>query len=109
MGTKLTVAQAQAGQREAMIAEAAYFAAERRNFAPGNEISDWLAAEQHVDSILQHAVQVRGSTAVQSVSKKPAKVAATKVAVKKDAAKKVTAKKVSAKKAPAKKAAPKAK
>lgn len=29
-----------------MIATAAYFMAERRHFAPGHELQDWLAAEQ---------------------------------------------------------------
>jgi hypothetical protein len=32
-----------------MIAEAAYWIAERRGFAPGHELSDWLAAEREVD------------------------------------------------------------
>lgn len=36
--------------RQQMIAEAAYFRAEQRSFAPGNEISDWLLAETDVDS-----------------------------------------------------------
>lgn len=31
--------------REQMIAEAAYFNAERRGFAPGHEVADWLQAE----------------------------------------------------------------
>jgi hypothetical protein len=31
-----------------MIATAAYFIAQQRNFAPGNELSDWLMAEQQV-------------------------------------------------------------
>jgi hypothetical protein len=47
MATKST-AVAQADNRAAMIAEAAYFAAERRNFEPGYELTDWLAAEQEV-------------------------------------------------------------
>jgi len=34
--------------REQLIAEAAYFHAERRGFAPGNEMSDWLQAEADV-------------------------------------------------------------
>ena len=38
--------------REQMIAEAAYFHAERRGFSPGNEMSDWLQAEADVESIL---------------------------------------------------------
>ena len=31
-----------------MIATAAYFIAQQRNFAPGSELSDWLMAEQQV-------------------------------------------------------------
>ena len=33
---------------EARIALAAYYLAERRGFAPGGELSDWLAAEVEV-------------------------------------------------------------
>ncbi|MCX8040299.1 MAG: DUF2934 domain-containing protein [Planctomycetota bacterium] len=36
-----------------MIAEAAYFLAERRGFAPGHELADWLAAERTVDERLR--------------------------------------------------------
>jgi Protein of unknown function (DUF2934) len=39
-------------QRVALIAEAAYFRAERRGFAPGHEAEDWLAAEAEVDALL---------------------------------------------------------
>lgn len=39
--------------REQMIAEAAYFRAERRGFAPGNEMTDWLEAEADVESALR--------------------------------------------------------
>lgn len=35
-----------------MIAEAAYFRAEQRGFAPGDELSDWLAAEIDIDALL---------------------------------------------------------
>jgi hypothetical protein len=43
-------------QRAALIAEAAYFRAERRGFAPGHETEDWLAAEAEVDArLLQSA------------------------------------------------------
>jgi len=35
--------------REAMIAEAAYYLALERGFAPGSELEDWLAAEAIVD------------------------------------------------------------
>ena len=41
-----------AGQREGMIATAAYFRAERRSFAPGDELADWLAAEAEIDRTL---------------------------------------------------------
>lgn len=37
--------------REQMIAEAAYFHAERRGFTPGNEMSDWLQAEADVEGV----------------------------------------------------------
>ena len=33
---------------QTLIAEAAYYRAERRGFAPGGEVDDWLAAEAEV-------------------------------------------------------------
>jgi len=36
--------------RHAMIAEAAYYLAEKRGFASGLEQQDWFAAEQFVDA-----------------------------------------------------------
>jgi Protein of unknown function (DUF2934) len=39
-------------ERAALIAEAAYFRAERRGFLPGHETEDWLAAEEEVDARL---------------------------------------------------------
>lgn len=36
------------GDREERIRQAAYHAAERRGFAPGHELEDWLAAEQEI-------------------------------------------------------------
>ena len=44
-------------QRAALIAEAAFFRAEKRGFAPGHEVEDWLAAESEVDAKLMHAVE----------------------------------------------------
>jgi hypothetical protein len=35
--------------REARIAEAAYWRAERRGFTAGQELDDWLAAEREID------------------------------------------------------------
>ena len=40
--------------RAQMIAEAAYFHAERRGFAPDNELADWLQAEADVDGLASH-------------------------------------------------------
>ncbi|HUK03008.1 MAG TPA: DUF2934 domain-containing protein [Steroidobacteraceae bacterium] len=45
-------ANVSAESRRGMIAEAAYWRAERRGFAPGNEMDDWLAAEREVDAFL---------------------------------------------------------
>jgi hypothetical protein len=36
--------------RDALIAEIAYFKSQRRNFEPGHEKEDWLAAEAEVDA-----------------------------------------------------------
>ena len=33
-----------------MIAQAAYFNAERRGFEPGHELDDWLAAENQINA-----------------------------------------------------------
>lgn len=38
--------------RRSMIAQAAYYRAERRGFEPGHEAEDWLAAESEVDTAL---------------------------------------------------------
>lgn len=38
-----------ADRRRLRIAEAAYFRAERRGFAPGYEVLDWLEAEAEID------------------------------------------------------------
>jgi hypothetical protein len=35
-----------------MVAEAAYYRAERRGFAPGSEMEDWLAAEEEIARLL---------------------------------------------------------
>ena len=44
-------------QREALIAKAAFFRAEKRGFAPGHEVEDWLAAEAEVNAKLLHAAE----------------------------------------------------
>ena len=35
------------------IAEAAYRRAQQRNFAPGHDLEDWLAAEKEIDAELR--------------------------------------------------------
>jgi hypothetical protein len=37
--------------REALIATAAYYRAEKRGFLPGHEQEDWLAAERDIDGV----------------------------------------------------------
>jgi hypothetical protein len=41
-----------ADERMRMIEAAAYYRAERRGFAPGGEVEDWLAAEREIDTRL---------------------------------------------------------
>lgn len=45
--------------RRAMIAEAAYYRAEKRGFAPGDELGDWLQAEAEIESLLQQTMRVQ--------------------------------------------------
>lgn len=52
-------------RRRALIAEAAYFRAERRGFAPGHEAEDWLAAEVEVDTTLTVGVPSANTAAMQ--------------------------------------------
>ncbi len=42
--------------RRQLVAAEAYFFAERRGFAAGNEVEDWVAAEVLVDSRLKQQV-----------------------------------------------------
>ena len=39
-------------ERNQLIAEAAYFRAEHRSFAPGHELEDWLTAEAEIEGRL---------------------------------------------------------
>ncbi len=47
------IAEEAAFNAKPMIEEAAFFIAERRSFAPGKELSDWLEAEIEVESSLR--------------------------------------------------------
>jgi hypothetical protein len=48
----VTVTSRHREDRHASIALAAYFRSESRGFAPGQEVEDWLAAEEEVDQRL---------------------------------------------------------
>lgn len=80
----------------AAIAERAYFKAERRGFAPGGELEDWLAAEREIAALL--ALQPAAKPKRKAVRKTSAveKTPAAKVAVAKTAAAKTAAAKASA-------------
>lgn len=41
--------------RMALIAETAYYRAERRAFAPGGQLQDWIEAESEIDERLRNA------------------------------------------------------
>ena len=43
-------------ERQSIIAEAAYYRAEKRGFAPGLEMEDWLAAEKEIEALTRAAV-----------------------------------------------------
>jgi hypothetical protein len=47
------VAAVSPAERRRMIAEAAYFRAERRGFALGGGLDDWIAAETEIDRLAE--------------------------------------------------------
>ncbi len=49
---KTTLPSVSARQRGHYIEVAAYHIAERRNFAPGDSLADWLAAEAQIDRLI---------------------------------------------------------
>lgn len=42
-------------ERQAMVAEAAYYRSAARGFVPGYELDDWLAAEAEIEALLEAA------------------------------------------------------
>jgi len=50
--TQHTPPSVQAINIDAMIAEAAYYKAEKRGFYPGNEIRDWLEAKREIIALV---------------------------------------------------------
>ena len=51
-GKKTATIKISQDQRLGMIAETAYFKAEKRGFSGGDPVADWLAAESEVDALL---------------------------------------------------------
>lgn len=49
-------AEARAADHQVKVALAAYFIAEKRGFAPGHELDDWLAAEGQIAAAAQPSV-----------------------------------------------------
>jgi hypothetical protein len=47
-------------ERRSMIEVAAYLRAERRNFEPGHDVEDWLAAEAEVNERLAYLQRLTG-------------------------------------------------
>jgi hypothetical protein len=46
--------------RRKMVADAAYYIAERRGFQLGDPVADWAAAEVEIDELLTDTVSTRG-------------------------------------------------
>lgn len=58
---QLAAAQARAADHQVQVALAAYFIAEKRGFAPGHELEDWLAAEAEIakaESVVVTSIQL---------------------------------------------------
>lgn len=49
---KPAAAKPSPAERTKMIAEAAYYLAQKRGFSGGNELADWTAAEKQVDALI---------------------------------------------------------
>ncbi len=54
------LASATSDERLAMINEAAYYKAEKRNFVPGHEQADWADAEREIDELIARAKAMTG-------------------------------------------------
>jgi hypothetical protein len=49
---ELTAGEVTQDEKHQLIAEAAYYRAEQRNFIPGCELSDWLDAEAEIETMI---------------------------------------------------------
>jgi hypothetical protein len=52
---ELSAGEVSLEERHQLIAEAAYYHAAQRNFAPGNELEDWLNAEAEIERRLSQS------------------------------------------------------
>jgi hypothetical protein len=52
-GSRKKAVQASAESRREMIAIAAYYRAEKRNFQDGDPVADWLTGEKEIDALLK--------------------------------------------------------
>lgn len=59
-GSLHQLASATPEKRLKMIEEAAYYRAEKRNFAPGHEAEDWALAEREIDELIARAKSMTG-------------------------------------------------
>lgn len=58
---KNSVTPVTAEVRRVMIAEAAYYIAEKRGFALGSDVEDWLLAERQIDAALSAEAPTRAA------------------------------------------------
>jgi hypothetical protein len=56
-GSRKKVGNVSAESRHEMIAKAAYYRAEKRNFQNGDPVADWLSCAKEVDALLSKAVR----------------------------------------------------
>lgn len=59
--TNFSITEVSNEERYRLIAEAAYFRSEKRSFAPGYELEDWLAAEKELKTRLSGTRSSLGS------------------------------------------------
>jgi hypothetical protein len=59
--TSFSITEVSNEERYRLIAEAAYFRSEKRSFAPGYELEDWLAAEAELEKMLPGIGSLLGS------------------------------------------------
>ena len=59
--TSFSITEVSNEERYRLIAESAYFRSEKRSFAPGYELEDWLEAEGELETRLQRIGSSSGS------------------------------------------------